>query len=506
MPSSDHIGSLLGSALEANGDAVALACAEGTLSYRELSQRADRLAARLRAQPGDRVAVVAPNVPGLVVALLATWKLGAVVVPLNARLRSFELGRAFAGVQPAAAVSLANQGRFDLAREIFALRDATPALGQVVVIDALGNQTGERNGPAEPGAPLTEDVAAVLFTSGSTGEPKGALVSHRQARGQSENLPPRLEDLAGRPAALVSPATHSFGLGCLLATLAAQGTLIMVELAASIAPLVEALRRYEARLMHGSPALFVRLLAVASDLDIRGGFTAGSSCPPSLLEHLDEQGVRLLNLYGMSEIGAACCPRRDDPPEVRYRTVGRPLAGFELRIVPHPAGNGEVGEIEVRSEYITPRYLSREWTSNDTPGEGWFRTGDLGSLDGEGNVTIAGRSKEVVHVGGFNVFPAEVESFLLTHPEIAQAAVIGAPHPVMGEVPRAFVVPERGAALKPGDVVRFARSGIAGYKVPYAVEIVDHLPMLVSGKLDRSALAQTAADATRTGGAHVPTR
>ncbi|MBV9809602.1 MAG: acyl--CoA ligase [Solirubrobacterales bacterium] len=505
MPSSDQIGPLLGSALAEGGDAVALACPEGTLSYRELRELADLLAASLRVQPGDRVAVVAPNVPGLIVALLAAWKLGAVAVPLNARLRSFELGRAFASVQPAAAVSLATHGRFELAREILAQRDSTPTLGQAVVIDSLGNQTEERSWSAERDAPLPEDVAAVLFTSGSTGEPKAALVSHRQARAQAENLPPRLEDLAGRPAALVSPATHSFGMGCLLATLASRGTLIMIEMAASVAPLIEALRRFEARLMHGSPALFVRLLAAASDLNIRGGFTAGSSCPPSLLERLDEQGVRLLNLYGMSEIGAACCPRQDDPPEVRYRTVGRPLRGFELRIAPHPAGNREVGEIEVRSDCITPRYLNRAWTSNDTPGEGWFRTGDLGSVDGDGNMTVAGRCKEVVHVGGFNVFPAEVESFLLTHPDIALAAVIGAPHPVMGEVPQAFVVPERGAALEAGDVVRFARAGIAGYKVPYAVKIVDQLPTMTSGKLDRTALTQMLDEGTRTGGNDVQT-
>ena len=494
----------MGSALAADGEAVALACGDGTLSYRELGELADRLAARLRVQPGDRVAVVAPNVPGVVVALLATWKLGAVAVPLNARLRGFELRRGFASVQPAAAVSLPTQGRFELAREIFAQRDATPTLGQAIVIDALGNSIEERSWPAERSASLPEEVAAVLFTSGSTGEPKGALVSHRQAWAQAENLPPRLGDLAGRSAALVSPATHSFGMGCLLATLAAHGSLIMIEPAASIAPLVDALRRLEARLMHGSPALFVRLLAAASDLDIRGGFTAGSSCPPSLLERLDEHGVRLLNLYGMSEIGAACCPRRDDAPEVRYRTVGQPLPGFELRIAPHPAGNAEVGEIEVRSDCITSRYLNRDWTSNDTPGEGWFRTGDLGSIDDAGNVTVAGRSKQVVHVGGFNVFPAEVESFLLTHPEIAQAAVIGALHPVMGEVPQAFVVLERGATLRAGDVVRFARGGIAGYKVPYAVKIVDQLPTLASGKLDRSALANMLDEDIGKGGDHVP--
>jgi acyl-CoA synthetase (AMP-forming)/AMP-acid ligase II len=165
--------------------------------------------------------------------------------------------------------------------------------------------------------------------------------------------------------------------------------------------------------------------------------------------------------------------------------VGRALSGYELRVV------GD-GEIQVRSDHLPGAYHGRPWGPDELADDGWFRTGDIGELDAAGNLRIAGRSKEVAHVGGFNVFPAEVETFLLGHPSIAQAAVIGLPHEVLGEALQAFVVPASEAGIDPREVVRFARAGIAGYKVPYAVQVVDELPLLPSGKPDRRALAEAA--------------
>lgn len=497
MGSSDQIASLLESAVPANGDSAAVAYSYAVLTYRDLNSRAGRLASRLHVQPGERIAVVAPNVPGLVVALFATWKLGAVAVPLSARLRSFELERVFTNVRPTVAVSLASHGRFDLAGEMLRLQGKIPTLEQCVVIDPLGDVIDETRSPAEPVEPLSEAVAAVLYTSGTTGEPKGVLMSHGQAQGQAENLPPRLGDVAAEPGGLAAPATHSFGLGCTLCTLAARGTLILAEVSASAGPLVDALHLFKARVLHGSPALFTRLLEADEDVRIQRGFTGGSTCPPAVFERFEQRGLRLLSLYGMSESGGACCPYSTDPPDVRYRTAGRPLAGYEVRTVPVEDPPGATGEIQLRSPHIWPGYLTREWSINDTPGDGWFRTGDLGSIDESGNLSVRGRAKEVIHVGGFNVFPAEVETFLLTHPGVVQAAVVGVPHPVMGEVPQAFVVLDDDTELKPAEVVRFARAGIASYKVPYAVRILDELPTLPSGKLDRKELARNAQELAR---------
>ncbi len=516
----------------------ALAHADVELTYSQLRAAVDRLAARLGERSGERVAVIAPNVPALVVALFAAWRAGATAVPLSARLRSFELRRVFADAQPSAAISIASHGGFSLVQELHTLGELIPTLRSGIVVDELGEIREEMDWPAgETPQPLHPDVAAIMYTSGTTGEPKGALMSHALGVAEGNSLAELLGDCAQAACVLVVPGSHAFGLACLLCCLAAGGQAVLVDSTTSLQALMQAVRRPEARVLHGAPALFARLLKATAELPVQSGFTAGSSCPPEVLEDLDRREARVLNMYGMTEIGAASSCRHDDPPAVRYRTVGRPLPGYEFRVARSGEGDralgerdrvlrerdgalggrgglgegnsvlgerggtsereglGEgdeaLGEIEVRGPYITAGYHGRPREHDEAFDGEWFRTGDLGRIDADGNLSIAGRAKEVVHVGGFNVFPAEVESFLLTHPDISQASVIGVPHAAMGETLHAFVVPSSTAELEGRDVVRFARGGIAGYKVPYGVSVVHELPLLASGKPDRRELARS---------------
>jgi malonyl-CoA/methylmalonyl-CoA synthetase len=200
--------------------------------------------------------------------------------------------------------------------------------------------------------------------------------------------------------------------------------------------------------------------------------------------------MRILNLYGLTESGAVACCRRDDPPQVRYSTVGRPLPGVEARVADREGGQIGLRELEVRGAHVVPRYL-RPDAAEGTTADGWFQTGDLAEID-KGNICIVGRSKELVHVGGFNVFPSEVEAVLLAHPDVLQVAVVGVAHEKMGEALQAFVVARPEAELDQTTLLRFARPRIAGYKLPYAIQIVPELPTLASGKPDRVALAGTA--------------
>jgi len=478
---------LLASALSERPRRAAVAHGDITLTFAELLSAADRLARGVSLEPGERVVVVAPNVPALLVGMCAAWRVGAVAVPLSARLRRFELARALGDAQPSVVISVPSHGGFELAQALEELSAETPTLRARAVVDDRGEMVhGSELRAQQRPDPSPEDVAAILYTSGTTGEPKGALVPHRLAAAEARNLAELLGPDAEAPYGLVPPASHAFGLGCVLAGLAAGAMAVLVDSTTSIDPVRRAIDDHGLPILHGTPPLFARLLRAGAAPALRGGFVAGSWCPPDLLEALDESGARILNLYGMTEIGAAISCRPNDPPEVRYRTVGRALPGYQARV---DAQQGEQGEIQVRSDYLPSGYQSRPWRSEELAEGAWFRTGDLGELHPDGNLVIAGRAKEVIHVGGFNVFPGEVEAFLATHPAIAHAAVIGVPHSVLGEAPQAFVVPVHGETLEPREVISFARAGVAGYKVPYTVRVVQELPLLPSGKTDRRALA-----------------
>jgi fatty-acyl-CoA synthase len=438
------------------------------------STAADDLALRLPSD-GARVAIVAPNSPVLLTALFAAWRAGAVPVPLSTRLREYDLGRILDDADPAIVVSVAEHRGYSFAN--FARGTDLPWL----LVDDDGTAEPKAQSPEPRAEGLDPDVGAILYTSGTTGESKGALVTRAALADQAEVLADVLGLGPDDVTALPVPVSHAFGLAAMLAGLASGGRVSLLE------PGV-ALDRIDpsATIMHGSPTLFANLLRAWPDdlTGLRGGFVAGASCPGELIERLEGKGATVLNLFGMTELGAAACCQPEDPAEVRYGSVGRPVPGFEFRA--KLLDDGEMSELQVRGTNVTPGYFGRPELTAEAFDDGWFRTGDLGHVDEGGYVHVSGRAKEVAHVGGFNVFPAEVEGCLLTHPDVLQAAVVAVPDERMGEALKAFVVPD--GDLTPAALLRFARERIAGYKLPYAIEIVPELPRLASGKPDRAAL------------------
>jgi acyl-CoA synthetase (AMP-forming)/AMP-acid ligase II len=372
-------------------DGPAVIAGDRTLTYADLRAAA--------APAGPLVEVVGANTPEFVLGLFAAWNAGATAVPLNSRLREYELG------------------------------------------SIRGGLAGD----------VPDDIAAILFTSGSTGVPKGAYLTRDAARHWARCVAEVLglgpEDRVG----LVIPMSHAFGLATLLSALDAGSAVVLLENERALRAALPALS-----VLNGSPAVFRAL----PDLQIRG--LVGGAAPP---RELFARHPRILNVYGMTEIGAAAASRPSDPAGPL-----RVLPGYEVRTID--------GELQVKGIGVTRGYHGGE------PAGEWFATGDLGEIDPHGHVRISGRAREVIHVGGFNVFPAEVENFLLTHPDVTQAAVLGAPHPRMGEVVKAYVV----ARTTPAELIRFARANIAGYKVPYGIEVRDTLPTLPNGKIDKAAL------------------
>jgi len=483
---------LLLDAVHAHRNRPAFQLGERLLTYGALDAGADRLAAQLAAEPGDRVAIIAPNVPALAVALLAAWQRGAVAVPLSARLREYELDAILLDAEPREVVTISAYRGQSFVELVVRLAARVRSLRAAFVVDDVGGVTDELNWETDrvQAERLGPDTALILYTSGTTGEPKGAVVPHIRETRAAAALGAILElGCDDRPAQAI-PIAHAFGLTCVLTSLRAGACVVLADSSFSPRHLLAALRARRATLLHGSPALWISLLKAAPHRLqwIRAGLVGGAPVPSELVESLDRLGTRLLNVYGMTELGAASCCRLDDPPHVRYGTSGRALPGYELRIA-------DDGELLVRGESVTRGYLGRPNETARSLVDGWFRTGDLGSIDSADNLRITGRAKDVVNVAGFSVFPAEVEGFLLTHPDVAQAAVVSVGHEAMGQVLQAFVVPRPGSDVAPAELVRYARGKIADYKLPYGVRVVSELPTLASGKPDRLALRSLAAEA-----------
>jgi len=459
-----------------------------TLTYASFAEAVDRLAARLGdLGPGQRVAIIAPNCVAFPVALFAVWRVGAVPVPLNSRYREYELRGFLRDADVTAIVSVAAYRGYSFATVLGALMPDLPTVRRCLFVDEAGASGEELAGPAAVDAPgFDSSVGALLYSSGTTGVPSGALVSHVRELVSVASANVVLGCGAEDVAVLVPPIAHAFGLTCFLALVRAGAHCVLVDLPLSPAPIEAAMARHRATILHGSPALFASLLTRPwrDWSPPRTGFVAGSTCPALLIERCEAHGFRLLNLYGSTELGMVSCCRRDDPTEVRALTVGRALSGYTIRVTD--------GEVQVRCAHATPEYYRRPERMASAFAADWFRTGDLGELDAAGDLRISGRTTEVIHVAGFNVFPAEIEGLLLCHPDVEQVVVVGVAHPLMGEVPQAFVVPRQGSTVSPPDLLRFIRARLAGYKLPYTIRLEATLPVLASGKPDRRLLAQRA--------------
>jgi long-chain acyl-CoA synthetase len=498
------IDSLLREATTTMPERPALVAGDLELSYADLTATVDRLADRMVRALGSgrpaaqlaglRIGIVAPNAPALVAGMFAVSRLGAVAVPLSARLRERELRQILSDAEPALILAVAEHHGYPIGDLLRRLLPALPTLHALLLLSPAAEVEDEVRG--EPGAaadPLGPEIGAILYTSGTTGTPKGALVTHEREAAGARTLASVLHLDPHDRVLFVIPVSHAFGLTCFLAAVAAGACAILVDSTFSPAPLLNVLRGPGASVLHGSPSLFRSLLRAepASLAGVRAGFVAGAAPPPGMIQELDDAGPRVLNLYGLTETGAVSSCRLEDTSTIRHETAGRALPGYTLRVGAPTAGG--LGELEISGPYVTPGYHRREAETAASRTDGWFRTGDLATLV-DGAVRITGRAKDVVHVGGFNVFPAEVEAALLAHPDVHQAAVVGVPSERMGEALHAFVVPRTGSELTPQALLRFARAEIAGYKLPYAIDLLPELPLLASGKTDRRALTRTATD------------
>ncbi len=514
-----------------HGTTEALVDGDVRLTYAQLAPEVDRYARGFvvaGVAAGERVALWAPNCAEWVLAALGALRAGAVLVPLNTR---FKGGEAAYIVRSSAATTLVTVRGFlgfdypamlegeDLGelQRIVLLRDHAgggkiaestaprPVIGLAEFL-AAGASVEPDVTAARAAAVQPDDVSDLIFTSGTTGYPKGAATTHAQSLRTFGTWSSIVGLSAGDRYLVVNPFFHTFGykagiLACLMA-----GATVVPEPVFDSGKVMERIASERITVLPGPPTLYQTLLSdprrAEVDLSsLRLGVTGAAVVPVELVKAMsNELGFStVLTAYGLTEsCGTVTMCRRSDPPELVAATSGRAIPGLEVRAVSRdgePVDPGEPGEIVVRGYAVMSGYWNNEEATKEAiDPEGWLHTGDIAVMDEAGNVTITDRVKDVYVVGGFNVYPAEIEAILRAHDAVAQVAVVGVPDERMGEVGCAYVVPAQPAqpaqaagTADPADLGRailsWSRGAMANYKVPRGIVFVDALPVNASGKV-----------------------
>lgn len=495
-------------------EAECLVLASRRWTYRQAHEDARALAAGLAAQGvgrGDRVAIELAHCPEWVLVLVAAARLGAVVVPLSPSLGYHEFRYQLRHAEARVLVAGETVCGVD-AREVF--EDLAPDLPDLACLAIVGAEDlwydrrllplpgllerGRRLEVREP-EPGDADPLALLYTSGTMGKPKGVVLTHRNVGFAAEGVIGALRlGPSDRVLAAVPPFTV-FGLQVLVSTLMAGGTLVLEPVFAPAATL-RLMEAERVTVCHGVPTMFQLLMRDPSfgsrNLSaVRTGIVAGSPVSPELVRQIRRwNDVEIA--YGLTETGpTVSITRPEDPPDKRERTVGRPLAGVEVRLVDvrseevqAPARAGELavkGPNVMAGYYRMPMETRRSFTE-----DGYFLTGDVAVLEEDGYVTIVGRRQEMIIRGGQKIVPRGLEDLLRTHPAVDDVCVVGIPHEVLGELVCACVIPVEGAIITGEELKDFCREQVADDKVPDLVRFFDTFPMTGSGKVRRKELAQ----------------
>jgi long-chain acyl-CoA synthetase len=477
------------------------------LTYADLDARASQVAAALAARgigPGDRVALSCPNLPYVPVVYYGILKSGATVVPLNILLTEREIAYHLADSAARAyfcfeAQAQAGRAAFQATEtcEHFVLLTADPdATSPDPAVETLAEFT-HRQPTAFAAAPTAEtDTAVILYTSGTTGQPKGAELTHSNMV-HNALLANRLFGLHPHDVHLiVLPLFHSFGQTVQMNAGLATGATLLLLPRFDAAQALELMQAEQVTFFAGVPTMYHALLncddtdrfdlkAIAAGL--RLAVSGGAALPVELMRRFEERfEVPILEGYGLSETSPVATFNRVDRPR-RPGSIGLPVWGVEVKILNRggsEAKAGDPGEIAIRGHNVMKGYFRRpDATAAAIDDQGWFSTGDIGVQDDDGYLYVVDRKKDMIIRGGFNVYPRELEEVLLTHPEVSLAAVVGVPHPSHGEEVYAFVVRTPGATLTEAELIAWCRQNMAAYKYPRMVEFRDSLPMTATGKI-----------------------
>lgn len=448
---------------------------------------------------GDRVALYLPNWPEYIYSYLALWSLGAVAVPLDFMLTADELSSCLIHseakvliAKPKATLDLVNlKERCSLLKEVITCQDKLE--GFLFFNDCL-NKGSIKNINVDI---KDSDYAIIFYTSGTTGKPKGVLINYRQLSAPPKSMEFFVKsDLSDKDSALCAlPFSHLGGLIYIQNTIYFDLRLILME---RFIPLefLKNISIYKVNFFWIVPSMYYALLQLKEfetfDLSsLRWIVTFGASSSPDALRKFNQfcPKAYLLNGWGMTETNAPTVVLPMGSKKIE--SVGRPAPWIEVKIfndAGKAVGANQVGEVVVKGWVVTDGYYKDSKLTAETLRNGWFYTGDLGKFDSEGDLFIVGRKKEMIKVGGEIVFEPEVEAAIQKHPDVSEAAVVGALDKLRGEVPKAFVVLKEGKTQNEEDLRYFLKQHLAHFKIPHYFEFKDALPKNRTGKIDKEKL------------------
>ncbi len=510
-----QLASLLEHSAASCPDREAVVLGDTRLTYAQVNGAANQVAHLLVSrgiEPGDKVALSCPNLPFFPIVYYGILKAGATVVPLNVLLKGREVAyhlydsdaKAYFCFQGTDELPIGQEGhagfeQTDSCEQFFMITVDPAAESPIAGTETLGQGMGGQSPAFETVAVSDDDTAVILYTSGTTGQPKGAELRHRNM--VSNALAGK--DLFGADAEkpdtylCVLPLFHSFGQTVIMnGGFAFGGTVVMLPRFEADSAL-KAMAKEKVTFFAGVPTMYWGLLGSLADSGVDAGGLAenlrvaaagGSALPVEVHKEFEKRfGVTILEGYGLSETSpvASFSPYGE---KVRVGSIGIPIPGAEMKLINSDwsdiePGPDEIGEIAIKGPNIMKGYYNRPDATGEAIHEGWFRSGDLGRKDEDGFYYIVDRSKDMIIRGGYNVYPSEIEEVLMTHPGVSLAAVIGVPHESHGEEIKAVVIRNKETELTEDELVEWSKQQVASYKYPRIVEFVDELPMTATGKI-----------------------
>ncbi len=484
-----NLAELMTSTAEQHGDRIALKLDDAELNYAMLNEGSARVAGMLHEkgfEVGDRVGIMLPNVPYFAVIYYGVLRAGGVVVPMNPLLKGREV--AFYLSDPGAKILFAWHGF-----EEPATTGAKEAGADLTLVKP--GEFEQLVAAAEPRREVVDrsedDTAVILYTSGTTGTPKGAELTHSNLT-NNVKVSMSLFDVGEGDVMLGAlPLFHSFGQTCALnCTMAAGGTLTLIP-RFDPEKALEIIQRDKVSIFEGVPTMFSAMLHAPNkdDIDVsclRVCASGGSAMPVEVLTQFEEQfGTKVLEGYGLSETSPVASFNHPDR-ERKPGSIGTPIQGVEMKVVDDEGNEveqGEVGEIVIRGHNVMKGYWNRADATKESIRDGWFHTGDMAKIDEEGYFFIVDRKKDMIIRGGYNVYPREIEEVLYEHPAVREAAVVGVPHQELGEEVGAAVALKEGASVDKSELQGFVKDQVAAYKYPRHIWFVDELPKGPTGKI-----------------------